>query len=67
MEREGGWKIENLVAEMAGGYVKIEYKEGEVLWIANDQQNTSGWSVRSSNTFNENVNKHSITSVKWGQ
>ena len=30
----------------------------------NDRQNTSSSSVRSSNTFNKNNNKHSITSVK---
>ena len=48
-------------------YVKIDYKEAEVFWIANDAQNTSGSSVRSSNTFNKNINIHSITSAKWGQ
>ena len=45
-------------------YVKIEYKESWVFWVANDEQNTSSSSVRSSNTSNKNINKHSITSVK---
>ena len=48
-------------------YFKIEYKEAEVFWIANNQQNTSSSSVKSSNTFNKNINKNSITSAKWGQ
>ena len=48
-------------------YIEIEYKEAEVFWVANDWQNTSSSSVRSSNTFNKNINKHSITSAKWGQ
>ena len=30
-------------------------------------QNTSSSLVRSSNIFSKNINKHSITSVKWGQ
>ena len=30
-EGGGSWKIENLVEELAGGYVKIEYKEREVF------------------------------------
>ena len=34
---------------------------------SNDWQNTSISSVRSSNTFSKNINKHSITSAKWGQ
>ena len=46
---------------------KEEYKEAEVFWVANDRQNTSSSSVRSSNTFNKKVNKHSITSAKWVQ
>ena len=48
-------------------YIEIEYIEAEVFWVANDRQNTSSSSVRSSNTFNKNINKHSITSAKWGQ
>ena len=48
-------------------YKEAEYKEAEVFWVANDRQNTSSSSVRSSNTFNKKVNKHSITSAKWVQ
>ena len=66
-----GWKIENLIPGCGGRNfiwcVKIEYKEAEVFWVANDLQNTSSSSVRSSSTFNKNINKHSITSVKSGQ
>ena len=68
----GGWKIENLISGVGWRrnfiwYAKIEYKEAEVIWIANDRQNASSLSVRSSNTFNKNINKHSITSAKWSQ
>ena len=38
-----------------------------MFWVANERQNTSSSSVKSSNTFNKNINKHSITSAKWGQ
>ena len=38
-----------------------------MFWVANDRQNTSSSSVKSSNTFNKNINKQSITSAKWGQ
>ena len=31
---------------------------------SDNRQNTSSSSVRSSNTFNKNINKHSITSAK---
>ena len=31
---------------------------------SNDRENTSSSSVRSSNTFNKNINKHSITSCE---
>ena len=63
--------MEEILFNFSGGnfilYVKIEYEEAEVFWFANDRQNISSSSVRSSNTFNENINKHSITSAKWGQ
>ena len=63
--------MENLIAGMGWRkfvwYVKIEYKEAEVFRVANDRQNTSSSSVRSSNTFNKNINEHLITSAKWGQ
>ena len=48
-------------------YVKIEYKKAKVFWLAKERQKTSTSSVRSSNTFNKNINKHSITSAKRGQ
>ena len=48
-------------------YVKIECKETEAFWVANDRQNTSGSGVRSSKAFNKNINKHSVTSAKWDQ
>ena len=64
-------KIENLIAGVEWGnfiwYVKTEYNEAEVVWMANDWQNTSSSSVISNNTFNKNINKYSITSAKWGQ
>ena len=67
----GGWKIKNLIAGVGAGsfiwYVKIDYKEAKVFWIANDWQNASSSSVRSINTFNKYINKHLITSAKWGQ
>ena len=48
-------------------YAKIEYKETEVFWVANDLKNTSSSSVRSSSIFNKNIKKHMITSAKWSQ
>ena len=45
-KRRGEWKIlENLIAGRWDGgnfiwYVKIEYKEAEVLWVTNDWQST---------------------------
>ena len=63
----GGWNKRGTGGGDFIWYVKTEYKEAEVFWVANDWQNTSSSSVRSSNTFNKNINKHSITSAKWGQ
>ena len=38
-----------------------------MFWVANERQNISGSSVKSSNTFNKSINKPSITSAKRGQ
>ena len=50
----GARKLKIWYPGLGGGnfiwYAKIEYKEAEVIWIANDWQNTSSSSVRSSNT-----------------
>ena len=58
-ERRGNWTIENYKPGWGGRnliwYVKIQYKEAEVFWVANDQQNTSSSSVRWSNTFNKKL------------
>ena len=71
MEREVGINMKGGVGVVGGGdfisYAKIEYKDTEVFWNANDLKNTSSSSVRSSSTFKKNINKHLITSVKWGQ
>ena len=46
----------------------MKRKEQKINHIySNDQQNTSSSTVRSSNTLNKNINKHSINSAKWGQ
>ena len=45
--------------------MKLRNKRSTIKY-SNYQQNTSGLSVRSSNTFNKNINKHLI-SVEWGQ
>ena len=57
--------VESLKLNSRGGLEEIQRnKEVEVFWVANDRQNTSSSLVRSSNTFNKNINKHSVTAMK---